>query len=359
MTQDFSRRDFGRLALGAAPLVLAPSFGVARGKPNSRIHGVQIGIISSSLVGTPADQIIPTMVKLGISEVELQSAHAEALAGAPVPPVAPAPPQGPLNADGLIKRCEGMEMVVPYRTTGGENPTRPLTPTQQADLDKLWVWRRQQTPATWAAVRKTFDAAGIDLRVLWYGLGFNAPPEPTDEEIDYAFSMGKGLGVRSMSGSSQMYIAPRIAKGAVKYGQTWAGHTQDNIHNPDQFATPEAYDRLLALSPAMRICLDVGYFGAAGFDTLGFIRKNHRMITEIHLKDRKLSKSLGGDVTNNTLNNWPWGEGNSHIREVLQLLKKEKYDIPVQIEYNYACRTPNDAVTEVARCLEFCKAALA
>jgi hypothetical protein len=43
------------------------------------------------------------------------------------------------------------------------------------------------------------------------------------------------------------------------------------------------------------------------------------------------------------------------IREVLQLLKKMKWDIPANIEFEY----PGDAVTEVRKCLEYCKAALA
>jgi hypothetical protein len=77
------------------------------------------------------------------------------------------------------------------------------------------------------------------------------------------------------------------------------------------------------------------------------------------LKDRKRSKSLGGDVTNNLLNNWPWGQGDSPIREVLQLLKKEKYDIPANIEYDYGCRTTNDAVTEITQCYDYAKMCLA
>jgi len=47
MPQSYSRRRFGQMALTAAPLLLAaPGRGaLAQGKPNSRIKGVQIGVI--------------------------------------------------------------------------------------------------------------------------------------------------------------------------------------------------------------------------------------------------------------------------------------------------------------------------
>jgi len=44
---------------------------------------------------------------------------------------------------------------------------------------------------------------------------------------------------------------------------------------------------------------------------------------------------------------------------VLQLLKKEKYDIPANIEYEYNARAKGDAVTEIARCFEYAKMCLA
>ena len=155
-----------------------------------------------------------------------------------------------------------------------------------------------------------------------------------------------------------MTFAPQVGKAAARYGLTYAGHTQDNIHNPDEFATPEAYEKLLAINSDMRICLDIGYFTAAGFDFVPFIRKHHARISDIHLKDRKRSRSFGGDVTANLLNNFPFGQGDAPIREVLQLLRDEKYDIPCQIEYDYGCRTVSNSETEVARSLAYCRSCL-
>ena len=65
----------------------------------------------------------------------------------------------------------------------------------------------------------------------------------------------------------------------------------------------------------------------------------------MHIKDRKRDQ---GD-------NVPFGEGDTKIVEVLQLLREKKYDIPANIEYEYKGA---DTVAEVRRCFEYCEKAL-
>jgi sugar phosphate isomerase/epimerase len=259
----------------------------------------------------------------------------------------------------LLPRCANLPIVVtpPLSSSAARGGRGAPTPEQQAAQGQLRAWRAATTPETWRAVRTQFNDAGIDVRILWYSLGFQGTPT-SDEDIDYAFRMAQGLGVKAMSGSSTIPIAARIAVAAEKYKILWGGHTQDNVHDPDQFVSPQAYEKLLSMSRYFRINLDIGYFTAAGFDPVPFITKYHERISDIHLKDKKSARSLGGDVTNNALNNFPWGQGGTPIREVLQLLKKNKYDIPVQIEYEYGCRTTDDAVTEVGRCFAYARKCL-
>ena len=55
--------------------------------------------------------------------------------------------------------------------------------------------------------------------------------------------------------------------------------------------------------------------------------------------------------------NVPWGEGDAPIREVLQLLKQNKWPIVAYLEYEYkGAGTP---VEEVKKGLEYMRAALA
>ncbi len=78
-----SRRTFGKMAMAALPATLAAQTPGRGGrpipKPNSRFAGVQIGVITYSFMGVQATDLIPTIAKLGINEVELMSNHAEAI----------------------------------------------------------------------------------------------------------------------------------------------------------------------------------------------------------------------------------------------------------------------------------------
>jgi sugar phosphate isomerase/epimerase len=99
-------------------------------------------------------------------------------------------------------------------------------------------------------------------------------------------------------------------------------------------------------SPYINVNLDIGHFFAAGFDPVDFITRHHERIVTLHLKDRK--KDNGA--------NMPFGEGDTPIKPVLQLLKKNKFAIPANIEYEYKGA---DTLQEVKKCFEYCKQALA
>jgi sugar phosphate isomerase/epimerase len=69
------------------------------------------------------------------------------------------------------------------------------------------------------------------------------------------------------------------------------------------------------------------------------------------MKDRKYEKN-GGD-------NLPWGQGETPIKEALQLMKKEKYKFPATIELEYPTPEGSNVMAEMAKCLRYCKEALA
>ena len=76
------------------------------------------------------------------------------------------------------------------------------------------------------------------------------------------------------------------------------------------------------------------------------IRDSDKIIS-LHLKDRTAD---GGNL--------PWGQGDTPIKEVLQLLKKEKWPIYGDIEVEYKIPKNSNAVKEVARCVDYCREAL-
>jgi hypothetical protein len=76
---NYSRRDFGRVALAALPAAAA----FAAPKINSKFGGVQVGAITYSFGGMNLDEVIKAYVDIGLGEMELMSGTAEAAAGAP------------------------------------------------------------------------------------------------------------------------------------------------------------------------------------------------------------------------------------------------------------------------------------
>ncbi|HVW85269.1 MAG TPA: sugar phosphate isomerase/epimerase [Bryobacteraceae bacterium] len=317
------------MALGALPLTAVAQFG-GRGTPppppKSNFGGVQIGVITYSFrQGIKAEDLIPTINKLGINAVELMSNHAEALAGAPATP-------------NFFGGARG-----PGRGPGGPGRGRPqLTPEQQAAMqaarEELNKWRASVPMDAFKAVRKKFDDANIDLKILCYNLAASA----TDEEIDYSFRMAQALGVNAISSSSTVSVAKRVAPIAEKYKLLWGGHGHDAIDDPEQFATLESYAKIMSFGKYIGVNLDIGHFTAAGYDAVSYIKEHHDRITNLHLKDRKKGRGP----------NTRWGEGDTPIKDVLLLLKKEKYPFPADIEYEYF---GTDPVIEVAKCLEYCR----
>jgi sugar phosphate isomerase/epimerase len=284
---------------------------------NSKFRGVQIGAITYSFRSIPSAEIIPAMVKLGLGEAELMSNHCEALAGAP---------QGGLRS-------------------GGRSLTPEQEEAQRQQQESLRKWRMATSPDTFKAVKKKFNDAGIDLQILC----FNQRMTATDDEIEYAFQMAKALGVKAISSSSSVSFAKRVAPFADKHKVMWGGHGHSNVNDPEEFATPQSFETIMSFSKYIGVNLDIGHFTAANFDAVAYIKEHHPRITNLHLKDRK--KNQGPNV--------PWGQGDTPIKAVLQLMAKEKYAFPANIEFEYQVPEGSDLMTEMTKCLNYCKNTLA
>jgi sugar phosphate isomerase/epimerase len=209
----------------------------------------------------------------------------------------------------------------------------------------LTDWQKATTPEMFEKVRKQYDDAGVKIEILCYNMGRNI----TDDEIDYAFRMAKALKVKAMSSSSTVTIAKRVAPFADKYKITWGGHGHDNVADPEEFAKPETFDEIMSFSKYIGVNLDIGHFHAAGYDPIPFIQKNHARITNIHLKDRNKNEDGKRGA------NLPWGQADTPIKEVLFLMRKEKYPFPANIEMEYAVPAGSDPVAEVTKCYAFAK----
>jgi sugar phosphate isomerase/epimerase len=213
----------------------------------------------------------------------------------------------------------------------------------KASREDLRKWRLTVSMDEFKAVRKKFDDAGISV----YAYNYSFSDDFTDAEIDRGFDMAHALGAGVITASATVSSARRVVPFAEKHDMTVAYHGHSNIKDPNEFAKPESFAQALAMSPRFAVNLDIGHFTAAGYDAVEYIQAHHDRILVLHLKDRK--KDEGPNV--------PWGQGDTPIKQVLQLLKEKKYPMRAFIEYEY--KGNEDAVTEVKRCLQYCKDVLA
>ena len=372
----YTRREFGRLALAGLPAAaLAGSGGMlralAQAKPNSLIDGVQIGTITYSYRSMPdqsAEAILKYVVDSGISAVELMGGPAESFAGAPTaggrggggrgpggergrggpPEPSDAPPpklSGMWNGQPCALPGEGR--ADPGGGGGGGRGRGQVTPEQQAaqqeQANKLKAWRTSVSMDPFKMLRKMYNDAGVTI-YAWKQLG----PNMSDEEFEYIFNVAEALGSThtTLELPTDEAQLKRIGDFAMKKKIYAAYHThaQGNM---------TAFDRAFALSTGNMANVDFGHWVAAGNvggTPMQFLEKYHARISSFHLKDRTTPQ--------NCALNLPWGTGETPIKPILQLVKKNKWAIPASIELEYTVPEGSDAVQEVRRCVEYCRTAL-
>jgi sugar phosphate isomerase/epimerase len=204
-------------------------------------------------------------------------------------------------------------------------------------------WRLETPLDHFRAIGKKFAAANITLRAFNYSFNDSF----TEPEIDRGFEMARALGAEFITASSTLSSAKRVVPFAEKHKMVVAMHNHSNLKDPNEFATPDSFAAAMKLSKYFKVNLDVGHFTAANFDAVAYIREHHDSITNLHIKDRRRDDGP----------NMPWGEGDAPIRQVLQLLKQNKWPIAAFLEYEYkGAGTPVD---EVKKGLAFVREALA
>jgi sugar phosphate isomerase/epimerase len=339
---DFSRRDLGKLALAALP-----ASRLLAAKPNSNFDGVQVGVITYSYRSMPgandAKELLKYIVDSGVSGIELMGPAAEIYAGSPA-----AAGRGPGGGGGGQGRAAGAPGGGGGQGRGqGGGGRQPMTPEQQAAQrargEDLKKWRLSVSMDKYKELRHMYNEAGVKI----YAFKLEPNPNMSDEEYEYIFHVADTLGANhvTLELSNNAEFTQRIGEFAAKKHMVVAYHAHLQ-------ATITAWDAVLAQSKGNAINLDCGHYVAGTSESpIPVILKHHDRIASIHLKDRKKA-SNGAD-------NLPWGQGETPIRDILQLMRKEKYNFPASIELEYQIPEGSDAVVETSKCVQFCKNALA
>jgi sugar phosphate isomerase/epimerase len=325
--KQFTRRSFigstaALAALAAIPGGLASCTGKVAEK-GSRFGGVQIGAISYSYRSMPdsAENMLGYLLASGISSVELMGNTIESYAGIPV-------------------------IEIPSYPRGTE-----LTDEQQAELmearalqtEEHRKWRLSVPLENFAGLKKMYNDAGVNIDIAKLG-----NPRWSDEEIDYAFNVARTLGARGITTEISVEAAQRMAPFAEKHKLFVI------FHNHGQPGLPGfSFEEYLTYSPYLKLNLDVGhYFGATGLHPNMVIERLHDRIASLHIKDKT------GPDANPADTNMPFGEGDTPLADILLLLKEKGWPITADIELEYPIPEGSDAVKEVAKCVEYCRAIL-
>ena len=203
-------------------------------------------------------------------------------------------------------------------------------------------WRTSVSMDRFKALRKMYNDAGVTI-YAWKVLN----PNMSDEEFEYVFNVAEALGCTHTTLELPTDVAQLKRIGAFaekrKIYAAYHTHLQANM---------TAFDQAFAVSKGNMSNVDLGHYVAGTGDSpIPFLRKFHDRISSVHLKDRQTPAHGAGNL--------PWGTGDTPLKEILQVMKKEKYTFPASIELEYQIPQGSDAVKEVGKCLDFCKAALA
>jgi len=305
-----SRRQFVQFGFaGMASAAMAA-------KLHSVVDGLHIGIQTFSLRGLRYPEIVSAVQEVGIGECELFSVQVE--------------------------------------------PTA-------ADAPDILKWRDTVSLDYFKDIRKKFNQAGIAIYTYnpRFGAGGGrgargrgpsggppagapgaasapaatppaAPPPITDAQIDRIFEFTKALGAKNISSGLSIDMARRIAPFAEKHKITVAVSST----NPDLLA------QIPAISPWLRLDIDIGDLTRAGHDALQLVKDNYQHLLDVHLKDCKFQ---GASV--------PFGTGDSHMKEVLQFLASKKTQVRAMVDCDYP--GTGTSVDEVKKCYDYVRSCLA
>jgi sugar phosphate isomerase/epimerase len=318
-----TRRGFTSAAL------VALAFGPAEAAPRRRAPRVRFGIQTYSfrdMLPTPGDMVdkmIAGCRTVGLDMVELFEPTIQ-------------PPEFSAKAPWAMVGGKPTEASLLGRPPEGPPPAEVLE-----NRKRIRKWRLETPMTYFEDVGRRFRRAGIEIQAYNFGL----KDDCTDAEVERGFAITKALGTRVMTASTTLTMAQRTVPFAQRHKVYLGLHGHSNLHDPNQLATPDSFEKGLAMSPWYRINLDIGHFSAAGFDALAFLDKHADRIVSAHLKDRK----------NNDGPNMPLGEGDTPVAAFVRRVAERRLSIPLILEYEYA---GGASVPQLARMLDYAKRSL-
>ena len=339
-----SRRSFiGKTTTLAAGIPLlgtklwgAPAYIPNLLSPNSKINGVQLGLITYSfraMKEQSAEATLQYILDCGVSGVELMGRTAESFIGRPINKV------DRRKYYGLLRKERNKDL-----SSEDKKELEDLKMQNESYDKEVEKWNATRSLDGFDQLRKMYNDAGVEIYAFKPDYLLSA--KNSDENIHYAMQAGKRLGASHVT-----LELPRESEHTLKLGKmgekngikvAYHGHEQQHAH---------WWDTALEQSSHNAMNLDLGHYTAAGnTDSIEFIQKNNQHILSMHVKDRKKPEHGKKNVT--------FGNGDTPIKEVLQLMRDNQYNFPATIEYEYDTPEDSTIIAEIKKSITYCKNAL-
>ena len=313
--KNLSRRDFIATASSLAVVTGCKSKFGAVPRHRSDFGGISVGAITysfSKMPQFPKDCTKQFILESGLGSVEMMDYDFEQDLG-----------------------------IVPFRNK------RPKFLTKENKV-AISQWRETAEMKPLEDFRKRYAASGIFMHIVKFGdIGF--PWMYSWKEAEYMFKATRALGARVITRevpkpedwAQFKSTAEKLIPLMNEYDVDIAFHNHAQI-------SANTYDGLLLdYSDHFKINFDIGNYVAANAedDPVEFVKKYSSRIASIHVKDRKLNN--GPEM--------PFGKGDTNLPALFDFLKREKLDIPCDIEMEYSIPETSNAVIETQRSLNYCK----
>ena len=158
------------------------------------------------------------------------------------------------------------------------------------DLTRIQLYRAHIDPADPANINVAklgvMRAHGLEPYAMYAGMGRD------DEEDRQMFALARQFGMKFLVVEPKDQSKwPQLLAAAKEHGMGLAVHNHD-LDSP--YGDPATVHKLLKKYPELKVCLDVGWVTAAGFDAEEIFRSYGDRVIDLHFKDKRVTFDAAG-----------------------------------------------------------------
>jgi sugar phosphate isomerase/epimerase len=214
-------------------------------------------------------------------------------------------------------------------------------PGQKLSPENQTAFNHDAPPEVCEAAKKKCDEAGI--KMVAYGVVGLGKDEAANRKV---FEFCKKMGILVIQSEPPEEALPLVAKLAKEYDIPVALH---NHPKPSRYWDPKhCLESVKDLAPWVGSGGDTGHWMRSEVNPLEAVKMLDGKIVACHIKDLN---EFGGE--GKSPHDVPFGTGQANMKAILDELRRQKFNGPMSIEYEYNWTT---SVPEIKQCVDFVRA---